>query len=195
MLQRAIGESDNQSSKRPHIRKAHWERYHVGKGKKDIVTKWKEPVFVNGDSNDIISNIHVVTNKEAECSSGEEFIKQYLKSRNISFCFQHYIREIRKRYDFSIEWNNLLVFIEFDGEQHFKSISRWKGKKGYLSRRQADIEKNEYCYKNRIPLLRIRFDQAHSIPDMIDDFLLNSENYYQQFNTYLTNEMYYSICE
>lgn len=195
MLQGAIGVSDNQSSKRPHIRKAHWERYHIGKGRKEIVTKWKEPVFVNGDSNDIISNIHVVTNKEAECSSGEEFIRQYLKSRNISFCFQHYIREIRKRYDFSIEWNNLLVFIEFDGEQHFKSISRWKGKKGYLSIRQADIEKNEYCYKNRIPLLRIRFDQAHLIPEMIDDFLLNSENYYQQFNTYLTNEMYYSICE
>ena len=54
MLQGAIGESDNQSSKRPHIRKAHWERYHIGKGRKEIVTKWKEPVFVNGDSINII---------------------------------------------------------------------------------------------------------------------------------------------
>lgn len=184
-----------QNSKRPHIRKAHWERYHVGEGRKGIITKWKEPVFVNGDSDDIISNIHVVTNKEAECSSGEEFVKQYLKSKNITFRTEHYIREIRKRYDFSFEWNNVLVFIEFDGEQHFKSINRWKGKMGYLSRRKADIEKNEYCKNNKIPLLRIRFDQAHLISEMIDDFLMNNEKYYQQFNTYLANDIYYSICE
>lgn len=195
MQQFGFNEDNNQNSKRPHIRKAHWERYHIGKGRKDIITKWKEPVFINGDYNDITTNIHVVTNKEAECSSGEEFIKQYLKSRNISFRTEHYIREIRRKYDFSFEWNNILVFIEFDGEQHFKSINRWKGKKGYLERRQADIEKNEYCRKNKIPLLRIRFDQAYLIPDMIDDFLEHNENYYQQYNTYLTNDMYYSICE
>lgn len=195
MQEVAIIGNSNQNSKRPHIRKAHWERYHIGKGRNEIITKWKEPVFVNGDSDDIIANIHVVTNKESKCSSGEDFIKQYLKSKNISFCFQHYVREIRKRYDFSVEWNNTLVFIEFDGEQHFKAISRWKGRKGYLSRRQADAEKNEYCNKNKIPLLRIRFDQAHLIPNMIDDFLKDSEKYHKQFNTYLTNEMYYSICE
>ena len=82
---RAEGE-DNQKSKRPHIRKAQWERYHIGKGRKDIITKWKEPVFVNGDYNDITTNIHVVTNKEAECSSGEKLIRQYLiKKYFISF--------------------------------------------------------------------------------------------------------------
>lgn len=195
MQQYSTIEDSNQNSKRPHIRKAHWERYHIGKGRKDIVTKWKEPVFVNGDFNDIISNIHVVTNKEVESSSGEELVKQYLKSRNILFRSEHYVREIRKRYDFSFEWNESLVFIEFDGEQHFKAITRWKGKKGYLERRQADIEKNEYCIKNKIPLLRIRFDQAYLISNMVDDFLLDCEKYYQQFNTYLTNDMYYSICE
>lgn len=195
MQQFAINGDNNQNSKRPHIRKAHWERYHIGKGRKDIITKWKEPVFINGDYNDITANIHVVTDKEVECSSGEELIKQYLKSKNISYRKEHYVREIRKRYDFSFEWNNILVFIEYDGEQHFKSINRWKGRKGYLERRQADIEKNEYCCKNKIPLLRIRFDQAYLIPNMIDDFLENNERYHQKYNTYLTNDMYYSICE
>lgn len=188
-------DNSSQSSKRPHIRRAHWERYHIGKGRKEIITKWKEPVFINGDSENITTNIHVVTNKETEGSSGEELIKQYLKSKNILFRSEHYIREIRRRYDFSLEWNNILVFIEFDGEQHFKAINRWKGKKGYLDRRKADMEKNEYCQKNKIPLLRIRFDQAYLIPDMIDDFLENTENYYQKYNTYLTDDMYYSICE
>ena len=195
MLQFKSNEYNNQNSKRPHIRKAHWERYQIGKGRKEVVTKWKEPVFINGDYNDITTNIHIVTNKEAEGSSGEECIKQFLKTRNISFRKEHYIREIRKRYDFSFKWNDVLVFIEFDGEQHFKSINRWKGKKGYMERRKADMEKNEYCRNNNIPLLRIRFDQVYLIPDMITDFLENTEKYYQKYNTYLTNDMYYSICE
>ena len=185
----------NTNAKRPHMRKAHWEHYHTGKGRVNIITKWKEPIFVNGNSEDIISTIHVVTNKEAEGSSGEEFIKQYLQSKNISYVWQHNIRSIRKRYDFSIIWDNTLVFIEFDGEQHFKAINRWKGKKGYLERRSADIEKNNYCHQNKIPLLRIRFDQAHLIPSMIDDLLLNHERYNEKWNTYLSNEEYYSICE
>lgn len=160
-----------------------------------LCTPLQEPVFVNGDFNDIVANIHVVTNKEADCSLGEGLVKQYLEAKKISFRTEHYIREIRKRYDFSLEWNKTLLFIEFDGEQHFKSINRWGGKKGYLKRRQADIEKNEYCRNKGIPLLRIRFDQAYLIPNMIDDFLKNSEKYSQQFNTYLADDVYYSICQ
>lgn len=194
-MQQYENSESSQNGKRPHIRKAHWERYHVGEGRKDIITKWKEPVFVNGDFNDIVANIHVVTNKEAYCSLGEGLVKQYLEAKKISFRTEHYIREIRKRYDFSLEWNKTLLFIEFDGEQHFKSINRWGGKKGYLKRRQADIEKNEYCRNKGIPLLRIRFDQAYLIPNMIDDFLKNSEKYSQQFNTYLADDVYYSICQ
>lgn len=184
-----------QNSKRPHIRKAHWERYHTGKGRHSIITKWKEPQFVNGNCNDIISNIHIVTDKEVKGSLGEELVKKYLCAKNILFQTQYYAREIRKRYDFSIELNNVLIFIEFDGEQHFKSINRWKGKKGYWERRKADVEKNVYCQKNNIPLLRIRYDQAYLIPNMITDLLENTEKYHQQYNTYLTNEEYYSICE
>ena len=189
------GEYSSQSSKRPHIRKAHWERYHTGKGRKDIVSKWKEPIFINGDYNDITTNIHVVTNKAVKGSAGEELIKCYLISKKIIFYTECYIKEIGRRYDFSIEWNNRLVFIEFDGEQHFKPINQWKGKKGYEERKKADIEKNQYCRKNGIPLLRIRYDQIHLISDMINDFLKNNEKYLQQFNTYLTDEKYYSLCK
>ena len=152
-------------------------------------------MFGNGDTDEIAASIHIVTDKEATWSSGEDMIKKYLKSQNIEFSFQHYVREIRKRFDFSVEWNQQLVFIEFDGEQHFKVINRWKGKKGYLDRRKADIKKNEYCCKNEIPLLRIRFDQAYMMPEMIKDFLEDPTKYALQFNTYLTNEEYYSICQ
>lgn len=86
-------ENISNNSKRPHIRKAHWERYHVGKGRKDIITKWKEPTFINGDFDDIVTTIHTVTNKEIQGSTGEEFVKHYLESKNLVFCTEHYIRD------------------------------------------------------------------------------------------------------
>lgn len=196
MQQPGLCHAENKSStKRPHMRKAHWERYHTGKGRVNLTTKWKEPVFINGDSDDIISTIHIVTNKEAEGSSGEELVKQYLQSRKIEFSKEYYVREIRKRYDFSITLNNRMVFIEFDGEQHFKAINRWKGKRGYLERLKSDAEKNSYCCRNNIPLLRIRFDQAYLVSNMVDDLLAHPETYNVRMNTFLTKEEYYSICE
>lgn len=189
-------QSNSSSMKRPHIRKAHWESYHTGKGRLNIITKWKEPIFVNGNSDDIVPTIQMVTNKGAEGSTGEELIKQYLISKNIAYRWQHCVKEIgRKRFDFSIELNGNLVFIEFDGEQHFKAINCWKGKKGYQERRKADQIKNTYCLQNNIPLLRIRFDQRHLIPLMIEDLMQNADNYKTKCNTYLTNNEYYNICE
>lgn len=194
-MQYEIANINEQNTKRPHMRKAHWERYHIGKGRSEIISKWIEPVFVNGNSADIIATIHEVTNKEAECSSGEELIKKYLQSKNILFYKEYYVREIRRRYDFKLEIANKTMFIEFDGEQHFKSINRWKGRKGYLERREADLEKNLYCRINKIPLLRIRYDQAYLISVMIDDFINNTDKYNDHLNTYLSEDAYYEICE
>ncbi len=49
-------------------------------------------MFVNGDTDDVITNIHIVTDKDPSCSSGEDMVKEYLKSQNIEFYFQHYVR-------------------------------------------------------------------------------------------------------
>ena len=39
-------------SVRPHIRSAHWQRYRVGKGRKEIRVHWIAPIMVNSDSED-----------------------------------------------------------------------------------------------------------------------------------------------
>ena len=44
-MQQYENSESSQNGKRPHIRKAHWERYHVGEGRKDIITKWKSTVY------------------------------------------------------------------------------------------------------------------------------------------------------
>ncbi len=38
----------------PHFRAAHWQGYWIGKGRTQLVHKWKEPTFVNGEPKDIV---------------------------------------------------------------------------------------------------------------------------------------------
>ena len=33
---------------RPHVRRAHWQRYHIGKGRKETKMLWIAPVYVCG---------------------------------------------------------------------------------------------------------------------------------------------------
>lgn len=35
------------STKRPHVRRAHWHRYRIGKGRKEVIVKWLPPTTVN----------------------------------------------------------------------------------------------------------------------------------------------------
>ena len=51
---------------RPHIRAAHWQRYHVGKGRTEIRTNWVPPSFVLGDR-EIPVVIHKIEGKENAC--------------------------------------------------------------------------------------------------------------------------------
>ena len=45
---------ERHNSPRPHMRRAHWHHYWVGKGRTDLVLKWIEPVWVMGTSEDMI---------------------------------------------------------------------------------------------------------------------------------------------
>lgn len=49
--------------------------------------------------------------------------------------------------------------IEYDGAQHYKEVDCWGGRE-YLSRRQRnDKIKDDYCAKNNMRLIRIRYDE------------------------------------
>lgn len=51
---------DRGNSPRPHLRKAHWHHYWVGEGRNKLVLKWLEPIWVNGNPDDIIATEHRV---------------------------------------------------------------------------------------------------------------------------------------
>ena len=53
-------ESKDRKPVRPHIRRAHWHKYHVGKDRKEIKTLWLAPVYVCGNGKEIPVTIREV---------------------------------------------------------------------------------------------------------------------------------------
>ena len=50
-------------------------------------------------------------------------------------------------------------FIEYDGEQHFREVSIWGGKKGFEERKIRDKIKDDFCLKNKLKLIRISYQE------------------------------------
>ena len=106
-------------------------------------------------------------------SKGEKNIAAILSEKGIS-----YKREITltgckdKRllpFDFGIFKDEKLVcLIEYDGEQHFKSILR-ENSLEYLQKH--DNIKNQYCKKHKIPLYRIPYTQFSNIDERVNGIL------------------------
>lgn len=112
-------------------------------------------------------------------SYGEKAIETILIENNIPHIKEYAIPEMKqKRYDFAIIDNNnqVLRLIEFDGEQHYKTISNWDPLEVQQKR---DKEKNEWAKAYNIPLVRIPYwERNHITLDLImgDKYLLYNEN-------------------
>jgi len=93
-------------------------------------------------------------------SKGELFVESILKEESIIYCTQKtfddckYINKLK--YDFFLP--ELNTCIEFDGEQHFKPIRWFGGKKAYIIQKIKDDIKNKYCLNNNIKIIRFKFD-------------------------------------
>lgn len=96
-------------------------------------------------------------------SKGEEAIKNWLNKNNITYIQQYKINNCRNinplPFDFAIVDDKLQVkcLIEFQGEQHYKPINYFGGKKDYLTRIKNDTIKKDYCLKNNIKLFIINY--------------------------------------
>lgn len=98
-------------------------------------------------------------------SSGEDAIAKYLNAKNIKYKVQYKFKDcVYKRplrFDFAIFNNDgsLRCLIEYQGEQHFKSISGWGGKKTFKTVQKRDAVKKNYCLKKNIPLIYIKYNE------------------------------------
>jgi hypothetical protein len=78
-------------------------------------------------------------------------------------------------FDFKINLNEKDFFLlEYQGEQHFKSIKMWGGDEGYITRIKNDNIKKEFCKKNNIELLIISYKDYKNIYEIINNFISNT---------------------
>lgn len=108
-------------------------------------------------------------------SAGEKAISSWLKLQNISHDIEKWFEDCRSsrgkpfRFDFYLPEHNAII--EFDGEQHYKSIEYWGGKKALANTKKRDILKDVYARKKGIHLLRIPFFRRDDIPTILSEFL------------------------
>jgi hypothetical protein len=112
-------------------------------------------------------NINIINNS----SKGEKSVMKFLENNNIKYIREYKFQDCKNinylRFDFYLPDYNLLI--EYDGKQHFNSISIWGGDEGLKKIKINDNIKNQYCIKNRIPLLRISY--LENVEDKINEYL------------------------
>lgn len=112
---------------------------------------------------------HLIGQGCPRCSSsnGEKITQQWLKENNIRFKQQKTFKDCKDhqslRFDFYLLDHNLCI--EFQGVQHYKPeffVSVYKSEKTGLEKYNLQLKhdkmKKEYCRKNKIDLLEIRYD-------------------------------------
>jgi hypothetical protein len=107
-------------------------------------------------------------------SKGEKEIMKYLKIHNIEYVSQKTFEGCKNKkllhFDFYLSEYN--ICIEYDGEQHFRSCEIFGGEEKFKKLKFLDNIKNEFCEKNKILLLRIKY--TDNIEDVLDKKLLLS---------------------
>ena len=92
-------------------------------------------------------------------STGEMKIFNFLKNKEIYFEPQYSFKNCRNAlplpFDFYLPDHNCCI--EYDGIQHFKPIEYFGGEESLKNLQINDKIKNEYCNKNNIKLLRIKY--------------------------------------
>ena len=121
----------------------------------------------------IVAGTHLRSGHTRSCgcikSFGEQQINSILSTSNLQYKTQYAIKinDTWHRFDYAIfnNQNNIVCFIEFDGEQHFNKRSSW-----YNNTHAKDIIKTQYCEKHNIPLIRIPYWELNKV-DL--DYILN----------------------
>lgn len=92
---------------------------------------------------------------------GEKIINRLLKEYNINFETQKTFDKCKNKrnlkFDFYLPDYN--ICIEYDGEQHYKSIKYFGGEKGFSIIQKRDKIKNDFCKNHNIRLIRIKYNE------------------------------------
>lgn len=130
---------------------------------------------------EVIPNSFLQGSRCPKCreSRSEKEMLKYFGVNNIKVFNQYRFRDCRNilplPFDFTIFSNKkeLVLNIEYDGEQHFESIEFFGGIKDFEYRIKNDEIKNQYCIKNNTPLIRIPYTQQKNIEYILHNVLIH----------------------
>ena len=98
-------------------------------------------------------------------SKGERSVTNILEKHKISYerqkkfddCRNVFNKKVCRKLPFDFYIPLLNCLIEYDGEQHFRPVSKFGGEEGFKKLRQRDELKNQYCEEKGIKLIRIPY--------------------------------------
>lgn len=114
-------------------------------------------------------------------SNKEKEIENFLNLKNINFKTQYKIKNCKNirplPFDFAIfnDNNDLVLLIEYNGEQHYKSINHFGGQKKFKKQIINDQIKLNYCKDNNINLLVIPHQYFLNYKSLIEKELYKNE--------------------
>lgn len=111
---------------------------------------------------------------KCKSSRGEVKIENFLIRNKIKYKSQFKVNEkTRHRFDFYLPERNLLI--EYDGEQHFKSIDFWGGDENLKKIQKNDKLKNKMAEDNNFKLLRIDYKNFNNIEKILEKEVYNGD--------------------
>lgn len=114
-------------------------------------------------------------------SRGEKRVEDYLKYNKIPYETQKEFPGLIGKYkplrfDFYLPKHN--ICIEYDGIQHFEVVEDFDGDDidALKLRQEYDTKKNEFCYLNKINIVRIKYTQESKIEIILYALLFKEKN-------------------
>lgn len=115
-------------------------------------------------------------------SSGEVKIHNILSDYGVPFEEEYEFDDLvassgrHLRFDFAVfnDDGELDFLIEFQGAQHYKSISKFGGSRGVHKQQYNDMQKRKYCLKHKIKLVTIPYYDENKISY---DYIMRAAGY------------------
>ena len=96
----------------------------------------------------------------AKTSQYERRIDNWLKNNELKYEREVKFSELGKlRFDFKVYLKDKFILIEMQGQQHYKASSKFGGQEAFEVLQKNDKKKVEFCQKNNIQLIIIKYDE------------------------------------